>query len=122
MVEVLAIHEDQIARYGGTYGIRDAGALESALYRAQSGYYENIFQEAAALWESLAQNHPFLDGNKRTAFASVYTFLRINGHYIETDWETIYHFINGLYQTNSFEYKELLSWLESNVNHHGGEG
>lgn len=58
-----AIHEDQIARYGGSAGMRDRGLLEAALYRPQTGYYADLIEEAAALWESLAQNHPFIDGN-----------------------------------------------------------
>jgi death-on-curing family protein len=79
VAEVLAIHEDQIERYGGTQGVRDRGLLEAALYRPQTGYYADLIEEDAALWESLAQNHPFIDGNKRTAFAVTYTFLVING-------------------------------------------
>ena len=79
VLEVLAIHEDQIDRYGGAAGMRDRGLLEAALYRPQTGYYADLIEEAAALWESLAQNHPFIDGNKRTAFAITYTFLAIMG-------------------------------------------
>ena len=78
-VEALAIHADQIERYGGLAGVRDQGLLEAALFRPQTGYYPNLIEEAAALWESLSQNHPFVDGNKRTAFAITYTFLAING-------------------------------------------
>ena len=74
-VEVLAIHNDQIERYGGSHGVRDPGLLEAALFRPQTGYYADLIEEAAALWESLSQNHPFIDGNKRTAFAATYTFL-----------------------------------------------
>ncbi len=65
--EVIAVHARLIARFGGSLGIRDRGALESALARPQTGYYADIIQEAAALWESLSQNHPFVDGNKRVA-------------------------------------------------------
>ncbi len=79
VVDVLAIHGDQIERYGGSHGLRDPGLLEAALYRPQTGYYEDLIAQSAALWESLSQNHPFIDGNKRTSFASTYTFLRING-------------------------------------------
>jgi death-on-curing protein len=68
-----------INRYGGSAGVRDMGALEAALYRPQSGYYEDVIQQAAALWESLSQNHPFVDGNKRIAFAAMDIFLRIGG-------------------------------------------
>ena len=69
LAEVLTIYSILLQRYGGTSGVRDLGALESALYRPQSGYYQDIIQEAAALMESLAINHPFVDGNKRVAFA-----------------------------------------------------
>src|SRR5205807_8793046 len=79
VAEVLAMHDDQIERYGGSPGVRDQGLLEAALYRPQTGHYADLIEEAAALWESLAQNHSFVDGNKRTAFAAMYTFLAING-------------------------------------------
>lgn len=79
VTEVLAIQRDQIGRYGGMHGLRDQGQLEAAVFGPQTGYYPDVVAEAAALWESLSQNHPFIDGNKRTAFASMYTFLAING-------------------------------------------
>src|SRR5260370_42240613 len=82
VAEVLATHADQIERYGGSPGVRDQGLLEAALYRPQTGYYGDLIEEAAALWESLAQNQSFVDGNKRTAFAAMYTFLAINGLYL----------------------------------------
>ncbi len=59
VAEVLAMHADQIERYGGSPGVRDQGLLEAALYRPQTGYYADLIEEAAALWESLAQNHSF---------------------------------------------------------------
>ncbi len=65
--ETVAVHAKLIARFGGSGGIRDRAALESALARPRSGYYSDVIQEAVALWESLSQNHPFLDGNKRAA-------------------------------------------------------
>ena len=79
VVEVLAIHEDQISRYGGSSGVRDAGLLEAALFRPQTGYYPDLLAEGAALWESLSQNHPFIDGNKRTGFLAAYVFFALNG-------------------------------------------
>lgn len=94
----MAIHTDQIDRYGGSYGIRDKGLLEAALFRPQTGYYNDLIQESAALWESLAQNHPFIDGNKRTAFAVTYTFLVLNGVLISADAEMAYSFISELYR------------------------
>ena len=75
LAEVLAMHADQIGRYGGSQGVRDQGLLESALYRPQTGYYAaDLVEEAAALWESLAQNHPFIDGNKRTLLPPLIPF------------------------------------------------
>ena len=113
--EALAIHADQIARYGGAHGIRDPGLLEAALFRPQTGYYANLIEEAAALWESLAQNHPFLDGNKRTAFAATYTFLAINGTRITADADTIFAFINGLHESDAFDFPHLTAWLHVNT-------
>lgn len=87
-VEVLALHHALIERYGGAHGIRDMGAVEAAVFRPQCGYYADIAEEAAALLESLLINHPFIDGNKRVAFAACDVFLRINGHALnaEPDW------------------------------------
>lgn len=115
LIEALAIHTDQIARYGGSYGIRDKGLLEAALFRPQTGYYDDLIQEAAALWESLAQNHPFIDGNKRTAFAVTYTFLALNGVVISAEAETAYAFISQLYEKNNFEFEVLDHWLRLNT-------
>ena len=113
--EVLAIHDDQIERYGGSPGVRDPGLLEAALFRPQTGYYADLIEEAAALWESLAQNHPFIDGNKRVAFAATYTFLAINGMRITADAEAAYDFIAGLYEANDFTFEKLATWLRANV-------
>lgn len=115
VLEVLAIHEDQIDRYGGVGGVRDFGLLEAALYRAQSGYYANVTEEAAALWESLSQNHPFFDGNKRTAFAVTYTFIVINGGRITAEATSTYYFISRLYENKIFNFEHLLAWLQDNV-------
>jgi death-on-curing protein len=115
MAELLAIHEDQIQRYGGASGLRDPGALESALFRPQTGYYSDVVEEAAALWESLAQNHPFVDGNKRAAFAATYTFLAINGLSLRASAEETYEFISGLYARQAFVFAELASWLRERV-------
>ena len=71
--EVLALHERLVERFGGRRGIRDPGLLESALYRPQTGYYSDLAEMAAALFESLLMNHPFVDGNKRVAFFATAT-------------------------------------------------
>ena len=116
LAEVLAIHADQIERYGGSHGVRDLGLLEAALYRPQTGYYADLFEEAAALWESLAQNHPFIDGNKRAAFAATYTFLAINGVRMTADALEAYAFIISLYEAHQFSFDKLVPWLRGNVN------
>ncbi|MBU2857640.1 type II toxin-antitoxin system death-on-curing family toxin [Acidithiobacillus ferrooxidans] len=79
VADVLGMHTVLMQRYGGALGLRDPGSLEAALFRPQTGYYNDILAEAAALLESLAINHPFVDGNKRIAFAAADVFLRING-------------------------------------------
>ena len=115
VTEVLAIHTDQIECYRGSHGVRDQGLLEAALYRPQTGYYADLIGEAAALWESLAQNHAFIDGNKRTAFAVTYTFLAINGARLTADAQETYAFIADLYEANQFSFDKLVPWLRSHV-------
>ena len=115
VVEVLAILHDQIERYGGAHGVRDPGLLEAALFRPQTGYYSDVVEEAAALWESLAQNHPFVDGNKRTGFAATYTFLAINGLRIAADPGDAFAFIDGLYRARAFTFATLTPWLRANT-------
>lgn len=119
-VDVLAIHFDQVERYGGAHGLRDPGLLEAALYRPQTGYYDDLISQASALWESLSQNRPFVDGNKRTSFASTYTFLAINGLLITADAKSTYAFIINLYETNNFSYDVLKDWLHGNTRKTGG--
>ena len=115
LADTLAIHSDLIQRYGGSPGLRDAGLLEAALFRPQTGYYADLIEEAAALWESLAQNHAFVDGNKRIAFAATYTFLAINGVELRASADDTYAFINGLHETGSFRFEELTEWLRANT-------
>ena len=115
IIEVVAIHHDQIKRYGGADGVRDFGLLEAALYRPQTGYYEDVIEEAAALWESLAMNHPFVDGNKRVAVAAMVTFLAINGYAIRQDAQVIYRFIIENLEGRSFSYDRLAAWLRENT-------
>jgi death-on-curing protein len=113
--DILAIHEDQIERYGGAHGIRDPGLLEAALFRPQTGYYETLIDEAAALWESLSQNHPFVDGNKRTAFAATFVFLAINGLDVTSSDDDSQTFILDLYDSGGVNFENLPSWLLVNT-------
>ena len=80
------------------------GALESAILRPQMGYYDGIIEEAAAMMESLAMNHPFVDGNKRVAFFATAAFLRLNGWFIDCDSREAYDFFMQLFETNSFRF------------------
>jgi death on curing protein len=113
--EVLAMHADQIERYGGSHGVRDPGLLEAALFRPQTGYYADLVEEAAALWESMSQNHPFIDGNKRTAFAATYTFLAINGARLTADAQQTQDFVLAIYEGNQFTFDKLVPWLRAHV-------
>jgi death-on-curing protein len=115
VAEVLAIHDDQITRYGGSPGVRDMGQLEAALFRPQTGYYADIIAEAAALWESLSQNHPFIDGNKRTAFAVAFTFLAINGISLTAHEDAVMAFLLPLYESNTLSFDLLETWLRANT-------
>ena len=109
--EVLAIHQRLITRFGGTEGIRDPGLLESALYRPQTGYYDDIIEMAAALFESLLMNHPFLDGNKRVAFFATDVFLRLNGWRLQVDDNRAHRFLIGLLEGGKADFEHLEPWL-----------
>jgi death on curing protein len=109
--EVIGVHSLLIARFGGSLGIRDRGGLEAALARPQTGYYTDLIQEAAALWESLSQNHPFIDGNKRVAVTVTGAFLSVNGYGLEFDDLEAYAFLMDLYETGRMKFDELDQWL-----------
>jgi len=113
--DALFFHKQLIERYGGAPGLRDAGALESALHRPQTGYYDTLVHQAAALLESLVQNHPFVDGNKRVAFAVVDVFLRINGYSITADSKAIYDHMIKLVEARAFDMEHLVPWLQEIV-------
>lgn len=115
VVEILAMHAELIHRFGGIGGVRDHGLLDAALYRPQTGYYADLVEEAVALWESLSQNHPFLDGNKRTAFAATVAFLAINGVRLTATADDAISFLTALYESNQFNFDNLLPWLRSHT-------
>ncbi len=116
--DLLGLHVILIKRYGGLLGVRDPGALEAAIYRPQSGYYKDLIQEASALMESLVINHPFLDGNKRIAFAATDVFLRINGWQINCEPMTIYSEMMQLLEAGNFDFAHIERWLRSICVHH----
>ena len=84
LAEAIEVHTDQITRYGGQDGVRDFGLLESALAQPEASFagrwlHKDIYEMAAAYAYHLCQNHPFIDGNKRTALACALLFLELNG-------------------------------------------
>jgi death on curing protein len=113
--EVLQIHHQQINNYGGVLGIRDIALLESAVFRPQIGYYNSIAEEAAALMESLANNHPFLDGNKRVAFAAAHTFLLVNGFDLEVPPLAAFEFMMQSISSGKFRFGPILEWINNHI-------
>jgi death on curing protein len=111
VAEVIAIHHHQIEEYGGAHGLRDQGALEAAVFRPQTGYYNDLAEEAAALFESLVNNHAFLDGNKRVGFAATHTFLLINGSDLDVTSRAAYDFMIKTMSDGKFRFALLRDWL-----------
>lgn len=113
VADVVGMHSMLMQRYGGAVGVRDPGALEAALFRPQTGYYDDIVAEAAALMESLAINHPFLDGNKRVAFAAADVFLRINGWRLQRASMQIHAEMMQMFELGAFDIAHLDPWLRT---------
>lgn len=113
--EVIEIHERLIERFGGTAGLRDKGLLQSALFRPQTGYYENLTEMAAALFESLISNHAFVDGNKRIAFFTCDVFLRLNGWKLKVTADQGETFIVGSLERGECDYEHLLPWIQRHL-------
>jgi death-on-curing protein len=111
VADVLGMHTILMQRYGGAGGVRDPDALEVALFRPQTGYYFDIIAEAAALLESLEFNHPFVDGNKRIAFAATDVFLRINGWCLKRQPMVIHTEMLEMLEAGTFDIAHLEPWL-----------
>ena len=111
VAEVIAIHHHQIEEYGGAHGLRDQGALESAVFRPQNGYYNDLSEEAAALLESLVNNHAFLDGNKRVGFAAAHTFVLVNGFDLDIGSRVALEFIMKTLAEGKFRFALLHDWI-----------
>ena len=109
--ETLEIHRVLIERFGGPPGVRDLGLLESALFRPQTGYYADLAEMAAALFESLIMNHPFVDGNEPVAFFATDVFLRLNGYKLSVDSQEAHGFLIGLLDGNRCTMDNLLPWI-----------
>ena len=116
---VMAIHDDQIRLYGGSYGMRDAAALDAALHMPQAQFggellHSTIFHMAAAYSFHLCQSHPFLDGNKRAAGMAMFTFLCLNG--LEpTATESDYYATMMAVATGQVDDEQLATWLQTAV-------
>ena len=113
MVQV--IHDDQVATHGGAYGLRDEGLLASALARSRHrhGYEEgvDIYRLAADYGYGIARNHPFIDGNKRTAFQVMYVFLKVNGSDLDAPEPEVVLVMQSL-AAGEISEDELAQWLK----------
>ena len=113
VADVLGMHIALISRYGGAPGVRDPGGLEAALFRPQTGYYGDVVAEAAAMMESLAINHPFVDGNKRIAFAAADVFLRVNGWRLKRAPMEVFAEMIQMLESGTFDIAHVEPWLRS---------
>lgn len=113
--EVIFIHKYLIEEFGGIHGVRNNNSLEAPVMRPQSGYYKDIYEESSALMESLALNHPFVDGNKRISFFATDVFLRINGYYIDCNAEEAFKFYVENLEKNAFRFNNILNWLKEKI-------
>jgi len=115
VAEVYRMQHRLIEMFGGVHGVRDKGGVEAAVFRPQIGYYNSIEEEAAALMESLGNNHGFLDGNKRIAFTAADVFLRRDGFYIEVEGLDGYAFIYGSMDRHEFRFAQNLDWIREHI-------
>jgi len=113
--EALELHRLVLERFGGQPGARDLGMLQSALGRPQTGYYDTLWQQTAALLQSLAMNHPFIDGNKRVAFALTATFLRMNKYRLVVTAADGEAFLLQKVIAGRADVTEIAGWLESHT-------
>ena len=113
--EALELHDQLILRFGGSKGVRDLGLLESALVRPQTGYYDTLSMQAAALFQSLCQNHCFVDGNKRVAFASTAIFLRMNGDRLSVKPDDGESFIIDQVIQSRITIENIATWIEGRM-------
>jgi death-on-curing protein len=115
VAEVYRMQHRLIELFGGLHGVRDKGAVEAAVFRPQTGYYNSVEEEAAALMESLGNNHGFLDGKQRIAFTAADVFLRRNGSYIAVEGPDGYAFIVGSMDRHEFRFAQILEWIRQHI-------
>ena len=104
-----------LTRYGGGNGVRDRGLLESVLHRPKTGYYNSLAEQAAALMHSLTNNHAFVDGNKRVAFAATGVFLRLNGYRIQVSADEGERFLIEEVIKGGVPLPVITTWLASHM-------
>ena len=119
--EVLMLHSLLLARYGGESGVRDLGLLDSALHRPRSGYYSSLSEQAAALLQSLANNHAFIDGNKRVAFATMAIFLRLNGFDLRATADDAEAFLVEEVIQARAPLARIATWIEQHIKDSGAK-
>ena len=115
VAEVYRMQHRLIEMFGGRHGVRDKGAVEAAVFRPQTGYYNTLDEEATALMESLGNNHGFIDGNKRIAFTATDVFLRRNGLYLEVEGIDGHAFIDGSIARHEFRFAQILIWVRQHL-------
>jgi death-on-curing protein len=115
LAETIEIHRQLIEEFGGSAGLRNQAGLEAAIFRPQAGYYSDLVEEAAALMESLVNNHPFIDGNKRVGFAATDTFLRLNGFYLQVEPQETHNFIVEHIAKSTFHFASIREWIACKI-------
>lgn len=115
MAETIEAHRLLIEEFGGRHGVRDMGLLESAVARPRNGYYSNLIEEASALMEFLANNHAFLDGNKRVSFVMTDVLLRVNGFCLDVEPLEAHAFITKAMEKNEFRFPTIRDWIAAVV-------
>ena len=115
VAETIETHRLLIEEFGGLGGIRDMGLLESAVLRAQNGHYSNLIEEASGLMESLANNHAFIDGNKRVSFVMTDGMLRANGYFLDVESFEAHKLIAEALERNNFRFPIIRDWIASMV-------
>jgi len=113
--DVHELHVEQIKHYGGAPGVRDAGLIEAALQRPQTGYYRDLIEEAASMWESLTMNYGFVDGNKRVGVAASYVFLRVNGYQWTAQPQELETLVLSNLEAGTFTKDVIDAWLRDNT-------
>ena len=117
--EVIMIHDDQIGSFGGILGVRDYGLLESAIAQPQASFsgqllHPDIYSQAGAYLYHITLNHPFIDGNKRTAFAVTDTFIRLNGYSLNIQDQEAYEMVIKV-ATRELDKQSLMEYLSTTM-------